>query len=70
MTGGLTPPGLVTENVSVRHWPLEKTDKVPEVARTPFFRIPTEEVDEVEGPVTENTVKSRRSYITLQLMLC
>ena len=61
MTGGLLPPGLVTVNVSVRHCDAEATFWPCPVATVCPFRIVFVVSVEVEGPVIEKVLKSKRS---------
>lgn len=50
MMGGAFPPGLVTLNVSVRHWLAEVTSTVAAPVTIPLIVIPVVTVS-VEGPV-------------------
>ncbi len=59
MVGGALFPGVVTENVSVRHWDLAETD-TPLGVRMPLTAFPTV-VTTVVGPVMVKVVKSSLS---------
>ena len=64
MTGGLGPPALVTENLSVRHWPAAETGttcpSLPPTTPEFFTSVVTVSV-EVLGPVMMKVSKSSRS---------
>ena len=68
MTGGVIPPGFVTEKESVRHLEAEVTDFVPDGETTPFNSF-VELTDSVEGPEMRNVEKSNLSWQILELHL-
>ena len=62
ITGGVTPPGLVTANESIKHWPCS----VAGLPAATFWvaaplRTKLDVAVAVEGPFTMNMLKSNRS---------
>ena len=62
MTEGACPPGLVTENESVRHCPNDVTSCNPVPAAGAPFRVFELESEAVEGPAMLKVLKSKRSW--------
>ena len=60
--GGEFPPGLVTVNLSVRHWDASATLLAVAARLETPFRILLLDRDSVVGPVITKVVKSRRSF--------
>ena len=63
MTGGVVPPGLVTENVSVKHWDATLQSPLPPLTNSPLAHFPSFEsvFEPVDGPLMTNVSKSSLS---------